>query len=81
MLSLSEDLHNSSNDTRQHGYLVIFADLFKDKTLFPKDLQDFFFVELLSSSLNTNLILSLNNSLHSDTLHRSPGSRYPDLEA
>jgi len=54
MLSLSEDLHNSSNDTHQHGYLDIFADLFKDKTLFPKDLQDFILVELLSGSLNSN---------------------------
>lgn len=60
---------------------MIFADLFKDKTLFPNNLQDFDFVELLSNSRNTNLILSLNISLHSDTLHRSLGSRYPDLEA
>ena len=42
MLSLSEDLHNSSNDTRYDGYLDIFADLFKDKTLFPNNLQELY---------------------------------------
>jgi len=39
MLSLWEDLHNSSNDTHRHEYFRVIADLFEDKTLLMSNLQ------------------------------------------